>query len=182
MGTLYPSAVNPASFQVGDCVRKWVTEWNLTPFVGFVTHIVPSTYKVWVQWAIGGPSPEDPETLIKVNPQVSGMPTDFTDRGYDSYEKGVSEKNFGALPHRITPSRDLQPIKITAVDKMAIRIAHTFAMNVINRLIDDISICKKANLSDVQAYNKIYTKYEDICSDHIMRTSIDKVYTAGDND
>jgi hypothetical protein len=74
MPALYPSQSAPENFQVGDSVRKWVTEWNVTPFLGVVTQVVPATYKVWVQWPLGN-SPEDPETLIKVNPAVSGMPT-----------------------------------------------------------------------------------------------------------
>lgn len=175
MPALFPSMVAPEQFCVGDCVRKWVTEWNLTPFVGIVTHIVPSTYKVWVQWPTEH-SQESPETLIKVNPDIYGMPTSFIDRGYDSYEKSVSERNYGNIPQRVVPSRDLPPLRITATDKMAIRIAHTFATKVIGNLIDDISNCYNDNLSDVQTYYRIYDKYGTICSDHIIKSSIEKIY------
>jgi hypothetical protein len=166
MASLYPSMVAPECFQPGDCVRKFVTEWNVTPFVGVVTHIVPTTYKVWVQWPIEH-SCESPETLIKVNPAIYGMPTVKTDHGYSSYEKGLSEKLYGRIPK-----------EATYLDKMAIRVAHTFATDVVGKLVDDIVNCKKANLSDVQAYYRIYEKYATICSDYIMKSSIKKVFAS----
>jgi hypothetical protein len=182
MPALYPSQSAPEDFQIGDCVRKWVTEWNVTPFLGVVTQIVPPTYKVWVQWPLGN-SPEDPETLVKVNPEIAGMPTVHLDSGYDSYEKQQSS-SYGKIPHRITPSRDLTkpfPVmakKITSTDKMAIRIAHTFATNVVGKLVEDIVACNKEGLTDIRAYNRIFKKYGNFCSDYIIRSSIEKVYNS----
>lgn len=175
MPALFPSMVAPENFQVGDCVRKFITEQGVTPFTGIVTHINPTTYKVWVQWPIDH-AQESPETLVKVNPNISGMPTSIVDRGYGSYEKSLSEKI--RVPRRITPSRDLPLTRITTIDKMAIRIAHTFASNIIERLVDDIGRCCDNGLSDIQTYNRIFYKYGNICSDHIIRTSIEKVYMA----
>jgi hypothetical protein len=180
MPALFPSQSAPENFQVGNCVRKFVTDWNVTPFTGIVTQVVPATFKVWVQWPFGN-SPEDPETLIKVNPAVYGMPSVCLDSGYGSYEKDVSEKNFGAIPKRITPSRDLtKPLMkpITAADKMVIRVAHTYATMVIGKLVEDICSCREEGLSDVKAYNKIFQKYGHQCSDHIIRSSVEKVYEA----
>lgn len=173
MPALYPSMVAPENFLVGDCVRKFVSEWNMTPFIGTVTQVVPATYKVWVQWPIEH-SQESPENLVKVNPLISGMPTAIVDQGYSSYEKTRSEKSHGHIPKRITPSR--LPVKITATDKMVIRIAHGFASDVIGKLVDDISGHKKAGLSDVQAYVRASEKFSNFCSDHIIRESVNKVY------
>lgn len=177
MPALFPSMVAPEAFQVGDSVRKFISERSVTPFLGVVAQVCPKTFKVWVQWPTGN-TQEDPETLIKVNPLVSGMPTSIIDRGYGSYEKSVSERERGQIPRRVTPSRDLAPVMVTATDKMVIRIAHTFATEVVGRLVDDICGCHKNNLSDIQAYNRIFNKYGDICSDHIIRASIEKVYSA----
>lgn len=164
MASLYPSMAAPEDFKPGDCVRKFVTEWNVTPYVGVVTHIIPATYKVWVQWPIEH-SCESPETLIKVNPAIYGMPTVMRDQGYSSYEKELSENLYGRIP------------KMAATDeKMAIRIAHTFATEVVGKLVDDIVLCKGQELSDVQAYNRIFEKYSNICSDYIIQSSIKKVY------
>jgi len=167
MPALYPMMAAPEDFQVGDCVRKFVTEWNVTPFVGVVTHIAPAANKVWVQWPIENAS-ESPETLIKVNPAIYGMPTVRKDHGYSSWEKTLSEKMNGQIPKRLTAS-----------DKMSIRIAHNFASNVVDKLVTDISACKKEGLTDVQTYNRIFEKYSSFCSDHIVKSSIRTIYGKG---
>lgn len=164
MPALYPMMSAPEDFRVGDCVRKFITERSVTPFIGIVTHIVPSTYKVWVQWPIEH-SQESPETLVKVNPAISGMPTVHRDDGYDSYEKQISERLRGKIPKAAT-----------AQDRMAIRIAHTFAASVVDCLVGDIVSCYDAGLTDVQAYNRVYQKYANTCSDYIMQSSVKKVY------
>ena len=168
MPALYPSMVPPEAFKPGDCVRKFVTEWNVTPYVGVVTHIVPTTYKVWVQWPIEQTA-ESPETLIKVNPQIYGLPTVVKDMGYSSYEKQKSMQNFGI---------GLMPRQATGQEKMAIRVAHTFATDVVGKLVDDIVACNNQKLSDVQAYNQIFKKYSSICSDYIIKSSIKKVFAS----
>jgi hypothetical protein len=179
MPALFPSMVAPESFQVGECVRKFITDWNVTPYTGVVTQVVPKTYKVWVQWPIGI-SPEDPETLVKVNPAISGLPTTLVDYGYDSYEKSHSEQEHGqALPKRPDMTRPVpMPMQITASGKMAIRVAHTFASDVIGKLVMDICDYQKNGCSDVQTYNRIFSKYGSICSDHIIKSSIERVFKA----
>jgi len=164
MPALFPMQVAPEDYRPGDCVKKFSTPIHITPYVGIITHIIPATCKVWVQWPTNH-SQEDPETLIKVNPSIAGLPVALIDRGYDSYEKTRSLKRFGpGLP------------KFAAVDKMAIRIAHSFATNVISKLIGDVVACKSEKLYDVQAYNKIFEKYGSVCSDHIIKSSISAIY------
>jgi hypothetical protein len=131
--------------------------------MGIVTHVVPATYKVWVQWPVEHTA-ESPETLIKVNPAIFGLPTVIHDMGYSSYEKDLSDKNYGI------------PKEASGQEKMAIRIAHTFASEIVGKLVNDIVECQEQKLSDVQAYNRIYKKYATICSDYIMKSSIKKVY------
>ena len=177
MPALYPSQVAPENFNTGDCVRKFITDWNVSPYTGVVTQVTPKTFKVWVQWPFGN-SPEDPEALIRVNP-LFGMPTTLQDCGYDSYEKEHSDQQNGrALPKR--PNINKPPVlpmpMVTASDKMAIRIAHTFASDVVGKLVEDICAYKKKGCSDIQTYNRIFSKYASICSDHIIRSSIEKVF------
>jgi hypothetical protein len=155
---------SPEQFRPGEYVRKFITDCNVTPFCGVITHIVPATNKIWVQWPIEH-SQESPENLIKVNTFCFGLPTGVTDRGYDSYEKALSEKLYGRIPKEIRET-----------DKVALRVAHTFATEVVGKLVTDIVTCKNQSLSDVQAYNRIYAKYANICSDYIMKSSIKKVY------
>ena len=108
------------------------------------------------------------------------MPTAIVDRGYGSYEKSLSEQTYGSLPKRVTPSRDLKRVLIprmaTETNKMVIRIAHTFATNVIGKLVESIDDCQRVGMTDVQAYNKIFRDYGDFCSDSIIKSSIQRVY------
>lgn len=199
MPALFPSMVAPESFKIGEVVRKFITDQSVTPFVGTVTHVVPSTYKVWVQWPTAHVQ-ESPEDLIKVNPLFYGMPTAIQDAGYDSIEKSRSEEsrgmlqkrqdivdrpaNFPALPGLMRgPQRllglrpmGIMPKPMLASDKMVIRVAHTFATTVVDKLIDGIVACKNNGLTDLQAYNRIFEKFSNICSDHIIRSSIEKIY------
>ena len=168
MPALFPMQVAPEDYRPGDCVKKFSTPLHITPYVGVITHIIPATCKVWVQWPTNH-SQEDPETLIKVNPVVMGLPVALTDRGYSSYEKTRSLKRYG-------PGLLPRP-RFAAVDKMAIRIAHSFATSVISKLINDISKCKSDSMTDVQAYNRIYAKYGTVCSDHIIKNSIGSIYS-----
>jgi hypothetical protein len=176
MPALFPSMVAPDAFKVGDAVRKFITPLNTSP-CGVVTHIIPATYKVWVQWPTEH-TQESPETLIKVNPFFWGMPSSVMDHGYDSYEKTRSEKEHGALQKAKSP---FKMFRITAADKRIIRIAHVFATEVVGKLVGDICKCQDVGFSDVQAYNRIYDKYGYVCSDHIIRFSIDKVYANSKN-
>jgi len=162
MPALFPMMICAESFRPGDCVRKFISERAVTPFVGVVKQVVPVTQKVWVQWPIANEQ-ESTETLIKVNPMVFGFPSVLCDKGYDSYEKQVSERLFGGRPK-------------LATEQMALRIAHGFATNVVGKLVDDIIACKEAKLKDVQAYNRMFSKYNNICSDHIIRFATQKVY------
>jgi hypothetical protein len=157
---------SPEDFRPGDPVRKFVTEWNVTPFCGIVTHIVPATNKVWVQWPVEH-SQESPETLVRVNPTIFGLPSVLKDKGYDSYEKQLSEKTYGRIPKGASEQ-----------DKMALRIAHTFATDVVGKLVDDIVADQEQGLSDVQTYFRIFPKYADICSDYIIQSSIKRIYAS----
>ena len=170
MSNLFPMMAGPECFKPGDCVRKFVTMSNVTPFCGIVTQVAPVANKVWVQWPVEHVS-ESPETLIKVNPIIFGLPTVTKDHGYSSYEKDLSEKLYGKIPK-----------KASGQEKSAIRIAHTFANEVVGRLVNDIVDCRNRNLKDVQAYNRIYAKYSNFCSDYIIRSSVKKVYSELAND
>jgi len=154
----------PEDFSIGDRVRKFVTEQSVSPYIGIVTQLCPSTYKVWVQWPDGNASQEDPDALIRVNP-IFGLPAVHRDKGYNSYEKSLSEKFYGKIPKAVL-----------STDKMAIRIAHTFATKVIGRLVDEIVDCHEEGMNDIQTYDRMYRKYSSICSDHILRESVERVY------
>lgn len=167
MPALYPMMSAAEDFAPGDCVRKFITDRNCTPFLGTVCQIVPATQKVWVQWPTEKAS-ESPETLVRVNPAVAGLPSALTDMGYSSYETERSKKQFGPSPLKPRPS--------TAYERMGIRVAHTFATSVVGKMVDEITVCASEGLSDIQAYDRTWRKFGSTCSDHVIRLSVDRVY------
>lgn len=165
MPALFPMMAAPEHFRPGDCVRKFVSERAMSPYIGVVTQLTPT--KVWVQWPVGNES-ESPEQLVKVNPEIEGMPTALLDSGYSSYEKTRSQRKFGPSP--------LMPRRATSTDKMAIRVAHTFADSVVGKLVTEICACAQEKLDEVHAYDRTFRKFGSVCSDHIIRMSVEKVY------
>jgi len=87
--------VNATDFAVSDVVKS-VSQDLAANHVGVVTHILPKSNKVNVQWAWGNKS-ESPETLIKV-PKDWYPPSAITDTSYSTWETDKSEKMFGKLP------------------------------------------------------------------------------------
>lgn len=181
MSALYPNSVAPEDFSIGQVVKKFVGG-QISPYTGIVTQITPTTYKVWVNWAVGGVSPEDPEALITVPDFQSQSPVKG-DSGYNSYEKILSEKYFGKVqPQMIMAAKRLAGNLKAAEDgtrnikNMAGRIASTFATDIVGTLVKEIEACKSNNLSDIQAYQAIYPTFSDRCSDGFLRTAIQKCY------
>lgn len=170
MPALYPMMSAAETFRPDDCVRKFISEQAVTPYIGVVTHVVPATQKVHVQWPHGNEA-EAPETLVPVNPEIAGFPTALTDASYSSYEKTRSEKQYGRshLAPRSLMSR-------RAGDMMALRIAHTFSTNVLGKLTDEICACQAEGLNDLQAYDRAFRKFGLICPDHLIKFSTCKIY------
>lgn len=81
---LYPMRVNPLNFKAGDVVKKIYGDDIKTPYVGVVTHPIPSTNKVEVMWP-HGMGMEDPWDLIKVNPIIDPPVVD-QDKSYKTYQ------------------------------------------------------------------------------------------------
>lgn len=181
MPALYPNSVAPEDFSIGQVVKKFVGG-QVSPYTGIVTQITPTTYKVWVNWAVGGVSQEDPETLIVVPPFQEQSPVK-NDSGYNSYEKSLSERYFGTVqPKILMAAKRLAGITKVAEEEtknlgvMATRIASTFATEVVDTLVKEIKACKDKNLTDIQAYQEVYANFSDKCSDGFLRTAVHKCY------
>jgi polyhydroxyalkanoate synthesis regulator phasin len=87
--------VNATDFKVGDVVKS-VSQDLAANNVGVVTHILPKSNKVNVQWTWGNKS-EAPETLLTV-PKDWYPPVVKKDTSYSSWETDKSEQMFGKLP------------------------------------------------------------------------------------
>lgn len=81
---LYPMMVTPLDFKKGDVVKKIYADNIMTPYVGVVTAIIPSTNKVEVQWP-HSTGIEDPWDLNKVNP-IFNPPVVKRDDSYSTFQ------------------------------------------------------------------------------------------------
>jgi hypothetical protein len=177
----HPSA-SAESFKIGDLVKWYVSEREISPYIGKVTQVCPGINKVWVEFPIGGNQQKDPTELILVSP-FAGMSPVQEDTGYSDYAKKISEKNYGTLEEntlrmaqKLLAKQNKKASVEDPIAKMASKIASSFANEVVEKLAGDVVSCIEADLNDVQAYQKLYPNYENICSDGFMRTAIQKIY------
>jgi len=178
----HPSA-SATDFKNGDQVKWFVSEAEISPYVGKVTQVCPATNKVWVEFPIGGNQQKDPTELILVTPFMGKSPVS-EDTGYSSYEinKAV-DAEAGTLRDKVRKlAQDMVGRRVEAayrnnnIQKMASEIAYDFAENVVDKLAVDVMACIEKKMSDIQTYQHLYPRYETICSDGFMRMAISKIY------
>ena len=173
------------NYNVGDQVKWFTSEKSISPYVGVVTQVCPGINKVWVDFPIGGNQQKDPTELILITPFVGTTPVN-EDTGYSSYDKTISEENYGTLQEKVKKMAKTMVSKETPVSvktaseerisKMASKVAEGFADTVITKLASDVVNCINQGMTDIQAYQGLYPKYASICSDVLMRSAISKIY------
>ena len=181
MPGLYPHPSGSAeNYKVGDQVKWFTSEKSISPYVGVVTQVSPAINKVWVDFPIGGNQQKDPTELIMITPFVGTTPV-VEDSGYSSYDKTISDENYGTLQEKVKKMAK----EIVAKDdsegrkvKMASRVAGTFADKIVTRIAGDVVSCIEKGLTDIQTYQSLYTTYEKTCSDGFLRSAVGKIYKA----
>jgi hypothetical protein len=160
---LFPFQTSVLDYKIGDHVKK-LTRNNESNIVGVVTHILPKSCKIRVQWTYGNEL-ESPEEIYKVSPTLYPTSVGF-DTSYDSWENRDSEKNYGtSLPKR--PKKYLESL----ADKIASR--HVNATSV---LVENILSMKQANLNELQCYLKMTSKYAKSVGDSLLKELVLSVY------
>lgn len=100
---LYPDLVSPTSLVVGAIVKHLPYGSNQsTEMTGVVTHIIPSTSKVYVSWPHYGNTQHDASELLVIT-QGHGVESPIVfSTGYTSWEKRKSERLYGKVtPHGV---------------------------------------------------------------------------------
>lgn len=183
MSGLYPNPSGGAGdFRVGDQVRWYVNDREISPYVGVITEICPGINKVWVEFPVGGNQQKDPSELILVSQFVTRSPVS-EETGYSSYDKEVSKDDYGTLRDRtvkvaqkLVDSMLSEVSRKDKISKMASDAVRKFATDVVENLAQDIIACCNDNMTDVQAYTKLYPLYANRCSDTFMRESVRRIY------
>lgn len=181
MPGLYPNPSGGAdSYKVGDQVKWFTSEKSISPYVGVVTEICPGINKVWVDFPLGGNQQKDPTELILITPFVGTTPVD-EESGYSSYGKAVSNENYGTLREEVkkmAKNMTAREASEKRISKMASKVAGSFADGVVSKLAGDVVSCINRGMTDIQAYQNLYPRYENTCSDGFMRSAISKIYNA----
>jgi hypothetical protein len=183
MPGIFPHSVGAEDYKVGQPVKWYVNEREISPYVGVITEIAPASNKVYVEWPVGGNQQMDPTDLIIVTKEQGESPIK-KETGYSSYEKEKSKKNFGEFsPKSVKKLAEKLAAATQSLDadeyrtrKMASNIARKFASDVVEKLASDVLDCRKEGLSDIEAYQTVYANYEDVCSDQFLRLAIGKIY------
>lgn len=179
MPGIYPHPSGSADdYRPGDQVKWYINENEISPYVGVVTEVCPAINKVWVEFPVGGNQQKDPTELILVTKFMGESPVS-ENSGYDSYGKALSRTDYGTLRQNLMKSAKniVKEIKTPhKVSKMASKVAKDFAENTVDKLAADIVECINDELSDIQTYQRLYPKYEKICSDGFMRNAVDRIY------
>ena len=149
---LFPMTITPFNFNKGDLVKKCITELVVSPFVGIVTAIIPSTNKVEVQWPYDRNTIEDPSELIKVNPFIN-PPTVKEDLGFNTYQKNLSDKENNPIqPHDILKeylNTEFRPILLKAAQM------YNQGMNKRTAFFELLSECNNKHMV-ISAVEKVY--------------------------
>lgn len=151
--------VKSTDFNVGDVV-KLVSQDLAANHVGVVTHILPKSEKVNVQWAWGNKS-ESPEQLLRV-PKDWYPPVVQRDTSYSSWETDRSEKMFGKLPSLRRAS-------------IATRISLKFE-NKVSSVTEEVIHLKNKSLTSLQSYIRVSSVYSKEISDEVLKGIVFEVY------
>lgn len=174
----HPSA-DAQVFRPGDPVKYFINENEISPYTGRVSEICPAINKVWVEFPVGGNQQFDPMDLILV-PPTAGLPTVKKETGYSNYDKELSKENYGTMEQKLR-EKAAHIARKASFEKMASGLAKKFARDIVEKLAEDILSCYSKNLSDIQAYQEVYPKYEKTCSDGFIRFAIEKIYEENKN-
>jgi hypothetical protein len=152
--------ISPTDYRPGDHVKR-VHQFS-TDLVGVVTHVLPKSHKVGVQWAHGNHI-HDPEEIYIVS--KSQYPASVSlDTAYESWENSQSEKTYGlGLPKR--------PRAHGVAKKVASRYADK-----ISALSDEAYLCRKASLTEVQAFLKMSSEHKGDVGDELLKYAIHLIY------
>jgi hypothetical protein len=160
---LFPFQTSVLDYKPGDHVKK-LTRNSESQIVGIVTHVLPKSCKLRVQWAYGNEL-ESPEEIYKVSPSFYPTSVGY-DTSYDSWENRDSEKNYGTfLPKR--PKKNLEPL----AEKVASK--HLVATS---KLVENIINLKNAHLSSIECYLEMSKKYAKNVGDSLLKELVLSVY------
>ncbi len=167
MPALFPNAVRPEDFKVGDQVKWYVSESSISPYVGRVYAINPKTVKVWVVWPVGGNTQHGPEELILVPPEQGLSPITQPVSGGSNWEVQKSEKIFGKLtPATVAPS-DLKKMARTMV-----------ASGMAGEVARYASACKIGGYNELVTHDRLTSVFGNLTDAGVIKQALQQVFSS----
>lgn len=166
MPALYPSAVRPEDFKIGDQVKWFISESAISPYIGRVYAINPKTVKIWVTWPIGGNTQHGPEELLLVPPEQGLSAITQPAPGGYNWEVQKSEKIFGKLTPAVVAPADMK--------KMASALVETHMAEEVTRFA---SACKDYGYPDVITHDRLSSVYGTVASPEVLKQALRQVYS-----
>ena len=158
---LFPFRTSPLNYSVGDHVKLVGSGSHREPSaVGIVTHLLPKTYKLNVQWPYGNEQ-LSPEEVYKVNPEQFPASVSYDD-AYDSVENRRSEENYGEIPSRP---------KKSSVDRIIFR-----HLDKVEKIEQHVEGLKEKRASSLEAYIKTSSNLRAEVGDSLIKEVVDSVY------
>lgn len=152
--------ITPLDFRPGDHVKA--VHQFLTDIVGVVTHVMPKSNKVAVQWAHGNEQHNPEEIYIVAKTQYPA--TVNLDTSYGSWEMDHSEKTYGqGLPKR------------SKAHEVAKKVASRYSEK-LSSVSEEAFFCKQASMNEVQAFFKLSSKHKGDVGDELLKYAIHLIY------
>lgn len=159
---LFPFTTSPLDFRVGDAVKFIGPGFQNSELVGVVSHLLPKTFKVRVEWPHGNVL-HAPEEVFAVNRRLFPATVTYS-TAYDSWENRESENMYGRLPKR------------PKVGSIGSRIAEHH-LEKLAHLTDYAFNFKKMELSGVATYLKMSSIFGTEFGDALIREAVGQAYS-----
>ncbi len=208
---LYPNLVAPEDFRPGDVVKKIFGDLRVTPYLGVVLAVHPTTNTLDIRWPYGIGF-ENPQDLVRVNPWYNPPSVSLSGDGYyttgdaekwnlsedtENLTKGVSGKS----PLYSKAHETRSPVVIDASTcftttsnssvtnfethdaskNINLKIAQRYARRVFNVLLRGAVSPFNARLSRTDAYRFLYNRFGKIYSEPSIRQVISFLYCTPHN-
>ena len=169
MSGIFPNeAASAENFDINASVIHSVNSKENAKQIGRVVDRDLKANKVWVQFPIGDKMSLDPTELIIATPAMGQCVVPPIE--------GTVSKKVIKLAESLSAARSNVSEEEYRTNKMASNVAHRYATDKVEKLCNDILICKQAGKNDIAAYNEIFAKYSSTCSDDFIKGAIEKVY------
>jgi len=208
---LYPNLVAPEDFRSGDVVKKIFGDIRVTPYLGVVLAIHPTTNTIDVRWPYGVGF-ENPQDLVRVNPWYTPPSVGLSGESYyttwdaekwnsdtagENSTKGISSKSplyatitsahipvviDAAITNTVSNAQNVEPVVVNYDhDITHLKVAQRYAQRVFNVLLRAAVSPFNARLSQKDTYRFLYGRFGKVYAEPSIRQVVSFLYCTPHN-